>query len=236
MKLKIYFAILLMIFNIAHAFNKLDDKCELRLIIGSGRNIKTLYPFAREVTKCDITIDKNRKLHPTYIININDLEEFKMISVEYAGRFEKIIFEHLGDGFASFVKNAKELEQFIKWCRNLLKTKGVIIYESSRGSTSYSDNYRNKLDLGIVHLIEQHYQALEKTYKINLSISISEKFNFIKRKYKELLQSNKFNNISIIIKQDKKYREFYPKQYPYYYLEIRAESINDVQYYGFNKK
>ena len=212
--------IICLILSIKDAFANADKTCEFRLIIDSGKNVQSVYPSARKVNNCDITIDKNIKLNPTHIFDIKDIKLFHELSLKYPGKFEKIIFEHIDEGFASLVNSQKELHQFMLSCTHMLKEGGIIVYESARHSSSVSDKYGNNIDLGIAHIIEGHYQALHKIYTEKTVTLPSKKFLFTKEIYEELFKLYGFNDISILIKEDTDYRLLHATKTPYYYLEI----------------
>jgi hypothetical protein len=102
----------------------------------------------------------------------------------------------------------------------MLKKGGVIVYESARYISSVSDKYGNNIDLGVEHIIDEHYQVLHKLYTEKTKTLPSKKFLFIKETYEKLFKLYGFDDISILIKEDIDYRLLHTNKTPYYYLEI----------------
>ncbi|MFK7973968.1 MAG: hypothetical protein AB8B66_03810 [Rickettsiaceae bacterium] len=204
-----------------YVFASTDEICEVRLVIGSGKNVNNLYPFARKVTGCDITIDRNTKLNPSHILDIKDSKAFNELSIKYKNKFDQIVFEHVEEGFAAIVKNRQELNELMSSCQRMLKSKGSIIFESSRHASYTSDKYGNKLDFGPFYVVDQHYYPLKMIYgdsKVNALPN--QKFNYVKEKYEQLFSRHKFNIVTFLIKEDVEYRLAHPFDAPYYYLEM----------------
>ena len=204
-----------------YAFASTDEVCEARLIIGSGKNVSNLYPFARKVTNCDITIDTNTKLNPSHILDIKDSQAFHDLSIKYTNKFDKIVFEHVKEGFADIVKNKQELSELMLSCQRMLKNNGSIIFESRRHASYTSDKYGNKLDFGPCYVVDKHYYPLKMIYGDNkVDASPNQRFNFVKEKYEQLFSRHKFNIITFLIKEDLEYRVANPLDTPYYYIEM----------------
>jgi len=204
-----------------YAFAFTDEVCEVRLIIGSGKNVNNFHPFARTVTNCDITIDLNTKLNPSHVMDIKDGKAFQDLSIKYTNTFDKIVFEHVEDGFAAIVKNKQELNKLMLSCQRMLKKNGLIIFESSRQAVSRSDKYGNKLDFGPCYVVDKHYYSLRTIYgDSKVDALLGHKFTFVKEKYEQLFSKHKFKIITFLIKEDASYRISHPFITPYYYLEI----------------
>jgi len=215
---------LCLILKIHNAFGISDITCKPRLIIGSGANATTLYSFVRKTTGCDITIDKNKKLNPSYVVDIEKENAFYDISIKHPNQFNQIIFEHVGEGLASLVSNEIELESLLLACKHMLIKDGIIIFESYRHATFISDNYGNKIEAGVSHVIDKHYQALNAIYNEKRLTLLPKKFAFIKTKYEELFAKNGFDIIVFLIKEDESYRKSNPRNTPYYYLEMTIKT------------
>lgn len=172
------------------AFAATDDLYEARLIIGSGKNVINLYPFARKLTNSDITIDTNKKINPSHVLDIKDSQAFHDLSIKYKNKFDKIIFEHVEEVFASIVKNKKELNALILSCQRMLKNNGSIIFESSRHTSYTSDKYGNKIDFGPFSIIDKNYYPLKMIYDDSkVDALLNQKFNFIKKNMSNYLIS-----------------------------------------------
>ena len=222
--MKYLLLILYLIFETKNVFGFSGITCKPRLIIGSGENVNNFNSFARKPTDCDVTIDKNKKLNPSYVADIKKENSFYDISIKHPNQFNQIIFEHVGEGLASLVTNKAELEQFLLSCKHVLTKDGIIIYESYSKTSYCADDYGNEIDFGISQVIDKHYQALDAIYNENKLTLLNQKFAFIKTKYEELFAKNGFDIITFLIKKDENYRQIKPSKTPYYYLAVTIKT------------
>lgn len=221
---------LCLIFFVAFSFNVHADPVKentTRLIIGSGKAVKYTYPMARAVTPRDVTLDiehcgSDRYLNPTHVLDISRLDTVRFLAKQYPGKFDMIIFEHVGDGFASFGRNQKETDEMLKLYYSMLKPGGTIQYEGYRYSVTFADRAQRSDRVVSKTYEDICFQAL-KYGSMLPEYNAFNRFNNMIQYYDGLLKKVRFQNVSVKLKADPTYRRYYPSPYPYYYLEIQAK-------------
>lgn len=208
------------------ALSEIDNEsCKPRLVIGSGNKVNVIYPEAGRITKCNVTIDieaqgSKKYIAPTHVLDITELKEVANLAKKYPQKFHEIIFEHVGDGPASFIKSELELVSMLKNYISMLRPSGVFLYQSYRGSLDFSgDGFT--IDLTIPSVIEDIYFPVLSVNKQEY-LKTSERLDAVIKYYYDIFESSGFEEVRVQIKEDPKYFKFHPTKYPYYYLEITA--------------
>lgn len=223
-----------------------------RLIVHSGANVLTQFPWAMPVTPQDITIDFASPqstdpfspfLNPTYISDPGGIQNMRMLSQQYVGRFSEIIIEHVGSGLHDTPDNFddsgntssyafltcqpsshicyRNLYDLLKIYYSMLSSGGNLIYKSNR----YSFGDETGKDCGRDKILRVSMVSLDKMmeWPSHDYLTSDDILKYLQSYYSNLLTPIGFSPILVTVKTDESYRKYKPAKFPYYYIEIKAQ-------------
>jgi hypothetical protein len=209
----------------------IDLACKPRLIIGSGKLVTKQYQgTVRDITECDITIDRTPPedddfIDPTHNIDTSNLNIMHELATQYENKFYEIIVEHVGEGPIELSKNSDDFIVLLKYFKKMLKKDGVLVYESYRHGSSHQYKYGNDINVGAIKVVEEHFDAIEKSMQNLDKKTFVEKIDYIIKYYETEFSNNGFTVKSILVKDDKKLQDLNKYEFPVYYAEIIARNI-----------